>query len=75
LAPNEVTKQQYSYLREETLDDAPVWVIESTPRFKDSGYSHRELFVRQDNHQMARVNHYDRKGQLLKVDAETAGGR
>ena len=67
LAPNEVTKQQYKYLREETLDGVRVWVIESAPRFKDSGYSRRELFVRQDNHQTARVNHYDRKGQLLKV--------
>jgi hypothetical protein len=67
LAPNEVTKHQYRYLREETLRGVPVWVIESVPRFKDSGYSRRELFVRQDNHQMARVNCYDRKGQLLKV--------
>jgi hypothetical protein len=67
LAPNEVTKHQYKYLRDETLDGVPVWVIESMPRFKDSGYSRRELFVRQDNHQMARVNCYDRKGQLLKV--------
>jgi hypothetical protein len=31
LAPNEVTKQQYKYLREETLDGVPIWVIESTP--------------------------------------------
>jgi hypothetical protein len=67
LAPNEVTKHQYKYLRDETLDGVPVWVIESTPRFKDSGYSRRELFVRQDNHQMARMNCYDRNGQLLKV--------
>jgi hypothetical protein len=67
LAPNEVTKHQYKYLREETLERVPVWVIESVPRFKDSGYSRRELFVRQDNHQMARVNGYDHKGQLLKV--------
>ena len=67
LTPNEVTKHQYKYLREETLDGVRVWVIESVPRFKDSGYSRRELFVRQDNHQMARVNGYDRKGQLLKV--------
>lgn len=67
LAPNEVTKHQYKYLRDESLDGVPVWVIESTPRFKDSGYSRRELFVRQDNHQMARVNCYDRKGLLLKV--------
>ncbi len=67
LAPNEVTKHQYKYLREEAVDGVPVWVIESTPRFKESGYSRRELFVRKDNHQMARANFYDRKGQLLKV--------
>ena len=67
LAPNEVTKHQYRYLREDTVEGVPVWVIESTPRFKESGYSRRELFVRKDNHQMARANFYDRKGQLLKV--------
>jgi hypothetical protein len=27
LAPNEVTKHQYKYLREETLDGVPVWVM------------------------------------------------
>ena len=67
LVPNEISKHQYQYLREDTLDGVPVWVIESTPRFKDSGYSRRELFVRRDNHQMARVNFYDRKGKLLKM--------
>jgi outer membrane lipoprotein-sorting protein len=67
LAPNEITKHQYKYLREDTVGEVPIWVIESTPRFKDSGYSRRELFVRKDNHQMARANFFDRKGQLLKV--------
>ena len=67
LVPNEVTKHQYKYLREEVVDGVPVWMIESTPRFKDSGYSRRELFVRKDNYQMARANFYDPKGQLLKV--------
>jgi hypothetical protein len=67
LTPNEVTKHQYRYLREDAVDAVPVWVIESVSRFKDSGYARRELFIRQDNHQTARVNFYDRKGQLLKV--------
>ena len=67
LAPNEITKHQYKYLREDTVDGVSIWVIESTPRFKDSGYSRRELFVRKDNHQMARTNSFDHKGQLLKV--------
>ena len=67
LVPNEVTKHQYKYLREEVVDGVPVWTIQSTPRFKDSGYSRRELFVRRDNYQMARANFYDPKGHLLKV--------
>ena len=67
LVPNEISKNQHQYLREDTVEGVPVWVIESAPRFKDSGYSRRELFVRRDNHQMARVNFFDRKGQLLKV--------
>src|SRR5437660_8252062 len=37
LAPNEVTKQQYKYLREETLDGVRVWVIESAPRLRTPG--------------------------------------
>ncbi len=67
LIPNEISKHEYRYVREDTIDGVPVWVIESAPRFKDSGYSRRELFVRRDNYQMARVNFYDRKGKLLKV--------
>jgi Outer membrane lipoprotein-sorting protein len=67
LIPNEISKHEYRYLREDTIDGVAVWVIESAPRFKDSGYSRRELFVRRDNYQMARVNFYDRKGKVLKV--------
>ncbi len=67
LVPNEITKHQYRYLRDETVEAVPVWVIESTPRLKDSGYSRRELLVRKDNYQMARANFYDRQGKLLKV--------
>jgi hypothetical protein len=67
LVPNEISKHEYRYLREDTIDGVLVWVIESASRFKDSGYSRRELFVRRDNYQMARVNFYDRKGKVLKV--------
>jgi hypothetical protein len=67
LVPNEITKYQYKYLRDDTLDGVPVWMVESVPRTKDSGYSRREIFVRRDNHQTVRVIFYDRKGERLKV--------
>jgi hypothetical protein len=67
LTPNELTKYQYRYLRDDSVAGAAVWVIESTPRFEDSGYARRELFVRADNHQTTRINFYDKKGALIKV--------
>jgi hypothetical protein len=67
LSPRDLSKYRYKFLRDDTVDGVPVWVVESVPLFKDSGYSRRELFVQKDNHQTLRVDFYDRKGELLKV--------
>ena len=57
-------------LREETLDQTPCDVIESTPKSDaaraDSGYSRRLTWVRQDNHAPVRVDAWDLAGQPLK---------
>jgi hypothetical protein len=67
LTPLELAKYRFKYLREDMVKDQPAWVVESVPQFKDSGYARMELFVRRDNHQTARTNFYDRKGDLMKV--------
>lgn len=67
LMPPELSKYQYRYLRDDPIDGVPVWVVESVPRFKDSGYSRMELFLRRDNYQTVQANFYDKKGDLLKV--------
>jgi len=67
LTPLELVKYRFKLLREDAVGDQPVWVVESVPQFKDSGYSRMELFVRKDNHQTVRTNFYDRKGDQMKV--------
>jgi hypothetical protein len=67
LTPLELAKYRYKHLRDDMVGEVPVWVVESVPQFKDSGYSRMELFVRRDNHQTVRTNFYDRKGEPMKV--------
>ena len=67
LTPRELDKYAWKHLRDETVDGVAVWVVESVPQFKDSGYSKMELFIQQDNHQTIRTNFYDKKGELIKV--------
>jgi predicted RND superfamily exporter protein len=66
LTPLELNKYRHKYLRDDMVGDQPVWVVEAVPQFKDSGYSRMEMFVRKDNHQTARTNFYEKKGDQLK---------
>jgi hydrophobe/amphiphile efflux-3 (HAE3) family protein len=71
LGAEEIDQHDYRLLREDTLDGAPVYVVEATPnsdeRRKESGYSRREIFVLKDNAAIARIDFYDRQKELLKV--------
>jgi hypothetical protein len=62
---------EYRVLREEPLDGEACWVIEATPATdkekRDSGYSKRVFWVRQDVHLTVKVEFYDRAGKLDKV--------
>jgi len=67
LAPLELGKYRFKHLRDDVVGEVSVWVVESVPQFKDSGYSRMELFVRRDNHQTVRTNFYDRRGEPVKA--------
>lgn len=70
LGAEEIDQHEYRLLREDTVDGAPVYVVEAMPngeRRKESGYSRREIFVLKDNAAIARIDFYDRQKELLKV--------
>lgn len=69
MIPLELAKYRFKYLREDTVGDQAVWVVESLPQSKDSAYSRTELFVRKDNHQTVRIHFYDRKGERMKGES------
>ncbi|HEV2146497.1 MAG TPA: outer membrane lipoprotein-sorting protein [Longimicrobiaceae bacterium] len=71
VGPEEMDQYEYRLVREAPLQGVPVYVVEAVPnndkRRRESGYSRREIFVRKDNFAIARVNFYDKQGELLKT--------
>jgi outer membrane lipoprotein-sorting protein len=60
----------FSLLKEDTVDDVKVWLIQSVPRSKqiisETGYQKSILFVRQDNWVVIRAVHWEDGGNTLK---------
>ena len=67
LVPLDLARYTFRHLRDDTHAGAPVWVVESIPRAKDSGYSRIEMLVSKDTHQTLRATFYDKRGELLKA--------
>lgn len=61
---------RHTLLREESVDGAPAYVIESVPlndtTMNNTGYTKRVSWVRKDNFVTARMDAWDTAGQLLK---------
>jgi len=60
----------YKLLKEDTVNGAKVWIIESIPRRKEivdeSGYTKSVVFVRQDNYMVIRGVHWLKDGGRLR---------
>jgi len=67
LARNEVEKFSYRYLQDEVVDSADCYVIEQTPTYEDSGYTHQIQWMDKEMYQPRKIEYYDRKGELLKT--------
>ncbi len=67
LGSPEVDKYKYRYLRDEPCLETQCFVFERYPKDADSGYSKHVLWVDKDHYRLARVDYYDRKGDLLKL--------
>lgn len=66
LSSQEVEKYSYNYLRDETINGEPCFVVERTPTDKNSGYTRQITWVDQSEYRLQRVDYYDRKDSLLK---------
>jgi outer membrane lipoprotein-sorting protein len=67
LASFEPEKYDYRYLREDALEEKPVWVVERDPKDPNSGYTKIIAWVEQSNHQTLKQEFFDRKGSPLKT--------
>ena len=71
ISSNKPAKYRHKYLREDTHDGAPVWVVERYPKEASSGYTKIIAWVSQSNHQTVKQEFFDRKGAPLKVQLVT----
>lgn len=71
LKTEEIEEYKYEYKGTQKVDGIDCYVIIATPstdkRKKETGYSKRELFVRTDNYLFAKVNYYNKEGELYKI--------
>ena len=63
----EVEKYTYKYLRDETCEGKPCFVMERYPVDKHSGYTRQVLWLDQAEYRPWKIDFYDRKDSLLKT--------
>lgn len=67
ISSQEVEKYTYDFLRSETVDGTPMFVVERTPVDERSGYTRQVVWYDQAEYRMQKVDFYDRKNELLKT--------
>jgi len=67
----EVDKYSYLYLRDEVLDGQDCFVLETRPLYKHSGYTRSILWIDKDEYRLQKIDFYDRKDSLLKIQRFT----
>ncbi len=67
LTSQEIEKYTYKYLRDESLDGLPCFVIERVPLDPKSGYTRQVVWLDKDEYRIQKVEFYDRKDALLKT--------
>ncbi len=67
LSSQEIEKYGYRYLRDETLEGQPMFVIERDPVDENSGYTRQVVWLDQAEYRPMKIDFYDRKNALLKT--------
>jgi hypothetical protein len=61
LEERDTNQFDYKLLGEESIDGAPCWKVQSTPKeSKVSQYTHSYLWIRKDNYALAQIENYSR---------------
>lgn len=66
-APQEVTRFEHQYVRDDQIDGQAVFVVERRPLDKQSGYSRQILWVDQAEYRLLRVDYHDRRDKHFKT--------
>lgn len=66
LLSDEVEKFDYVWLRDEPCGEWSCFVIQRTPRYKNSGYSRQVMWIDHEMYRPVRIDYYDTKQRLLK---------
>ena len=67
LASQEVDKYSYRFIGEESVMGEPGYVIERVPVDPNSGYSIQKVWIDGTHWRTAKIEFYDRRGDLLKT--------
>lgn len=67
IGSQEVGKYTYKYLRDETCEGQPCFVLERYPVNKYSGYKRQVVWMDKAEYRPWKIDYYDRKDSLLKT--------
>lgn len=67
ISSQELDKYTYKYLRDDTLDDRSVFVVEAYPQYENSGYKRLISWIDSNEYYPLKTEFYDRKNSLLKI--------
>lgn len=64
---NEIGKYSWKYLTKETVNGLECFKLESTPKYENSGYTKRLVWMDTKAFRLQKIEFYDRKDALLKT--------
>lgn len=67
ISSQEVEKYTYKFIREETVGNTPMFVVERYPVDRKSGYTRQIVWYDQAEYRLQKIEFYDRKDALLKT--------
>ena len=67
----EIPKYAYRYIKDEIIAGEECFVVEAIPQYKHSGYKRIEMWVDKSEYRTQKMEFYDRKNSLLKINTFT----
>lgn len=63
----DVNKYTYKFIKDDTIDGRPTWVVQRKSKSSDSGYSREVIWYDHEYKAAVKAEFYDRKNELLKI--------